>query len=109
MNALPAEEHERRLALYNKGLTDAQMANLLFLSVAGVRHWRERCGLRKWQKEKQPDARADAVAKLHGLGLNDREIGERLNVKSDVVRWVRKKIGLPVNDRRGGFARAGEQ
>ncbi len=42
---LPSEEHERRLALYQTGKTDMQIAEVCGLTPKGVEEWRRRNGL----------------------------------------------------------------
>ena len=41
MYRLSPEEHERRLALYNQGLNDRQIADLLFWNVHTIFCWRK--------------------------------------------------------------------
>jgi DNA-binding NarL/FixJ family response regulator len=42
---LPPEEHQRRLELYNQGLTDAAIAEKLFISSTVIFRWRKNNGL----------------------------------------------------------------
>ena len=105
MNALPADEHAHRLALYNAGLTDAQMAEELFLSIRGLRNWRYRHGL---AKDQEPIDIA-TFTKWHAQGLNDSEVGKRIGKSSSAVWRLRNKLGLPPNDRRGGYRRSKKQ
>jgi hypothetical protein len=50
--------------------------------------------------------REAAVSTLHALGMNDREIGDRLRTSARAVRAVRTRLGLPANQ--CGNARSGE-
>ena len=50
---LPQEEHERRLALWRKGLTDPEIARAAGLSLSTITNWRNRAGLRRVDKRKK--------------------------------------------------------
>lgn len=50
--------------------------------------------------------REEAVRRLHALGLNDREIADRIRRRVLFVWRVRERLGLPANQR--GPARRGE-
>jgi|GEM_PF-6855564 len=41
MRKLDEQEEKQRLNLYNQGLTDKQMAELLFISTKAVTNWRK--------------------------------------------------------------------
>jgi DNA-binding CsgD family transcriptional regulator len=52
---LPKEEHERRLALWRKGLTDPEIAKAAGVSLSTITNWRHRAGLRRVNKRKRKD------------------------------------------------------
>lgn len=67
MKRLPKEEHANRLALYNKGFTDRQIADELQCTISAINNWRRRYDLpsNKPQKEtikKRSPLAADAAA-----------------------------------------------
>lgn len=47
------DEHARRMALYQRGLTDKEMAQELCLSVEAVKKWRMRSGLEPHRAESE--------------------------------------------------------
>ena len=46
MTMLLKEEHERRMALYQKGLNDKEIGDRLFLTPTTIVYWRKKNGLR---------------------------------------------------------------
>lgn len=44
-NYLPADEEEKRLNLYRRGLTDKEIAEKLFLGLTTIQNWRRFRGL----------------------------------------------------------------
>lgn len=52
---LPQEEHERRLALWRKGLTDPEIARAAGVTLSTITNWRSRAGLRRVNKRKRKD------------------------------------------------------
>ena len=52
---LSPEEHERRLALWRQGMTDAEIATSLGMSAATVYSWRRAWGLGRVNKRKRKD------------------------------------------------------
>lgn len=43
---LTAQEQEKRLELYNQGLTDHQIGKLVFLTPSAIYHWRKKNNLK---------------------------------------------------------------
>ena len=46
MNVLPSYEQRIRLELYEQGLTDSQIAKLMYVSTRAICYWRESLGLK---------------------------------------------------------------
>lgn len=79
--------------LYQRGLTDTQMAQKIGLPVSTIAGWRKRRKLIA-NKESLKDA---ARMALYRKGLSDGDIGQILGVSNGVIREWRKKRKLQAN------------
>lgn len=105
------EFHKRsadRLELYEDGLNDYEIAETLGITVAAVRYWRRRKSLENNKFKNRRERRKRRVLteeeqterlELYNEGLSDREIGERLYIGENAVRYWRKKNNLPTHFR----------
>ena len=94
------EPEERLLALYNKGLTDSEIAQQMHVSTATVWHWRQERKLPTHGSVHRQHWQTQAQA-MYADGKSDTEIASALSVSKNAVwRW-RQEQGLPAQGRRG--------
>lgn len=93
IGSLSSEEERLRMDLYQRGLTDTQMAQKIGLPVSTIAGWRKRRKLIA-NKESLKDA---ARMALYRKGLSDGDIGRILGVSNGVIREWRKKRKLQAN------------
>ena len=94
------EEHERRLELYNQGLSDHQIAEILYYNVSTIRNWRTKNKLHTNYDAKNSRIETNEEAeriRLYNKGYTDSEIGYRCGLKKGSVSAWRRKRGLPPN------------
>lgn len=97
------------MELYNKGLSDREIAKVLNVSVNTICCWRYRNAIennkykgqerRKKSNNMLTKQEREERLKLYNEGLSDREIGERLYIGENAVRYWRKKNNLPTHFR----------
>ena len=89
-NKRPLREYPERTALYEKGLTDREIASELGVSLTVIQNWRYNRGLApNSARPGFPDRE-----ELYSQGLSDREIAERVGVScSTIINW-RNRRGL---------------
>lgn len=101
-----AERVARLRALHDAGFTDQQIADELDTTSSAVAQTRRRLGLRvnRVHVERAPRApraaRADyrpRIVELHGEGLTDRQIAERLELSLARTATLRRELSLPAN------------
>lgn len=93
IGSLSSEEERLRMDLYQRGLTDTQMAQKIGLPVSTIAGWRKR---RKLIANKE-NIKDTARMALYRKGLSDGDIGRILGVSNGVIREWRKKRKLKAN------------
>ncbi len=103
MRSLSANEHNARMALYEQGLTDEEIGEMLFLSRKAVFAWRKKNGLPAHGniRRRPLDQNQDKALLLYQQGLRDKEIAEVFGVHRSTVAARRIKQGLPINSSTG--------
>lgn len=112
---LTAQEQEQRFKLYNQGLTDPQIAKIVFSTPGAIYHWRKKNNLKanrmmkaeqKREKERRiKKEKAESLIKkrneermrLYNQGLSDIEIAKLLNYHKTTISLWRKQMGLKRN------------
>lgn len=94
-------EHEKRKKLYNKGLNDKQIAEKIGLGVSAITEWRKRSNLpaNNRPNKKIPEKEHQKRLKYYNLGMNDRQIGEKVGLSKEGIYHWRKRNDLPANDK----------
>lgn len=92
------EEHNRRKALYEEGLTDSELAEACFICVNAIRYWRESFDP-KLPPNSKKSIHLEARLVLYSSGLTDIEIARQQQCSRMAIRDWRKKRGLPQNPR----------
>lgn len=92
-SAVPPEKYRE---LYDKGLSDREMAEQLHITPGGVYFWRNKNGLPPHNTNKTPH-RVDTkeYRKLYDLGWSDAKIADKLGVTPGSVYQYRKRNHLP--------------
>lgn len=86
---------EALLELYQKGLTDKQISEVLDVTQAAVNYRREKLGLtNNYERKTFTD---DELIALHNEGLTDREISEALGVTQAAINYRRGRLALKSN------------
>ena len=84
--------------LFNKGLSDEEIAKRLNLSVCTVRVYRWNLGLFRRKKKKMhnelDDTKKNLIKILNEAGFNDSEIAAILNISVSTVKKYRVRFGL---------------
>lgn len=93
---LSDEVHARRLAHYQRGLIDKEIAELEGLNARAIFHWRKRNSLSTNFIRKFPAGDREFLA-LYNSGLGDRQIGRRAGFAEATVSKWRKRRGLPTH------------
>lgn len=98
---VPPAPEEELMRLYEKGLTDRQIAEATGCRVAAVFEWRDVRGLETKNRDRMKKSDDNQLAALYGQGLKDADIAAKSGLsKTSVVYW-RKKNGLPANCTKG--------
>lgn len=95
--------------LYEKGLSDTEIAERIGVERSTITKWRQRRDLspnRVWGKERKDYPRR---RKLYGEGLSDREIADEVGEAKRVICSWRKTRGLPANRKVGRSLRLKEE
>ena len=100
---LPKEEHEQRMELYRKGMTDREIAEQCFLSRGAVHNWRTRMGLPA-HRARKPLSRAEneTMLRMYRAGASDGQIARETGRCLSTVQSWRRRNGLPGNHGKGG-------
>lgn len=96
------QDHEKRMALYNQGLSDQEIGEKLYLSYATIAYWRKINGLPSNSEHRRitPDMEAEML-RMHQDGMSDGQISQESGMKkATVVSWRRRR-GLAANFRQG--------
>lgn len=104
------QDHEKRMALYNQGLSDQEIGEKLYLSYATIAYWRKINGLPSNSKHRRitPGMEAEML-RMHQDGMSDGQIAKTIGlVKNTVLSWRRRR-GLRTNFKRGGEPIHGSQ
>ncbi len=91
----PLQDFPERTALYNDGLSDAEIAARLHVTVNTIGHWRRMRGLPPHFKPVQRPVWYPDREQLYREGLSDGEIAERLGERSEIIRSWRNRRGYP--------------
>lgn len=112
---LTAQEQEQRFKLYNQGLTDPQIAKIVFATPGAIYHWRKKNKLKankmvKAEQKREKELmlkreKAESLRKrqheermrLYNQGLSDTEIAKLLNYHRDTISKWRRELGLKRN------------
>lgn len=92
-------ENKERMAVYEKGLTDAESAELLFISSATFYHWRKKNNLPAHRDHRHFISKAEEEKRLelYNKGFNDHEIANKcLCTPPNISAW-RNRRGLKSN------------
>lgn len=92
------EKEEERLALYNQGLNDYEIADIQRISQSTVYQWRKKNGLKKNPAKINPKF-AERM-RLYELGYTDCKIGKLTDYTSTTIYMWRKKNKLPSKNKR---------
>lgn len=97
---LSQEEHDKRMSLYNQGMSDHQIAEILYYNISTIRNWRVKSNLpanydvkRKRLEPKEEEERL----RLYNKGYTDKEIGYRCGLNAASISAWRRKRGLVPN------------
>lgn len=93
---------EEWLELYNKGLTDVEIANRTGVSVTPVRTWRLAFGMKANTKTQKRKSHDDEFMPLYRMGRTDPEIAKICKVSNSAVYNWRRKNGLVSNRKAWG-------
>lgn len=109
MYKLTEQEEKERMELYNQGLDDKQISEILHLSKSGLQSWRYNRGL-KGNKERGfkksntlgsitrlPKEEHELRMRLYNKGLIDRKVAKVCHVSSGAIFQWRRKYNLPAN------------
>lgn len=97
------QDHEKRMALYNQGLSDQEIGEKLYLSYATIAYWRKINGLPSNSEHRRitPGMEVEML-RMHQDGMSDGQIAKTMGlVKNTVLSWRRRR-GLRANFKRGG-------
>lgn len=106
MSRITEQDHAARLALYQQGMTDAQIGAKLFLSKNAVFSWRRVNGLPAHKSSRAVDH--GQIIAMYQRGMNDCEIGEAVGKPRQCISKWRKRNGLPANAKPGEKRTAGK-
>lgn len=102
MAGLSKQEHERRLALYNQGMNDKEMADALFYSQSAILNWRRKHGLPA-KTERYAPIDYEQVDNLLEAGMAPSEIAIRVGCARKTV--VNRRAWLKNNSKGKGGVR----
>ncbi len=99
--ALKPYEHEERLELYNKGLTDEKIGDQLYLSRRTIQAWRAKHSLPTHRPNVPNRDKGEHARRLdlYRQGYSDREIAERLGWSTECIAGWRRRNNLKPNPR----------
>ncbi len=97
MRLLSADEHEARMALYEQGLTDEEIAAERWVTKESICGWRTKRRLPSNGKKggHLPKEKHNARMALYEQGLTDEKIAAELSMSKSAICCWRKKNGLP--------------
>jgi len=91
---LSNKEHKKRLAIYNQGLRDKEIAEKIGVSLDTIYRWRKAHGLPRNYERTANDA---IRFSLYREGKTDREIATSVGIKKNAIWYWRKRNNLPPN------------
>jgi hypothetical protein len=105
MNRISNQEHEKRLNLYNQGLSDGSIAKYCGLIPSSIRSWRNTrnlpcncpCLVKNRKGGRISKAEEKKRIELYKSGLSDKECAERLNIDYQSFNSWRRYRNLPRN------------
>ena len=86
---------ERIRELYERGLTDRQIAEKLECTTTTIYAWRKRWGKAAHAEKPRGKVDPELALKLYLEGKNDREIGEAMGCGHNAIAYWRYRNGLP--------------
>ena len=99
---LPKEEHEQRMELYRRGMTDREIADQVYVTPEAITFWRKNHGLTANipRRKITPSMEAEML-RMYQDGMSDGQISKESGMKkATVVSWRRRR-GLAANFRQG--------
>jgi hypothetical protein len=96
-NAITPAEHERRVKLYEQGLSDTEMAKIIGIDRSSIGTWRRKAGLARKPKRNSmhtPEQRAARML-LYSLGYSDGRIAREQRVGVNSIEAWRRCHRLP--------------
>jgi len=90
---LTKSEHLHRMELYNQGLTDRQMAEILYLAVSTVTSWRRKCGLKKTPEFILNVEEFKKLTKEHGWSVE--RVAEMCDLSYSQIRSMCQSVDSP--------------
>ncbi len=109
MSRLSEQEEKKRLDLYNQGMSDAEIANRVYVIKSVICNWRTRRGLppnapKGFQKGNKygcmgrlSEVKENKRCMLLCRGLNDAQIARIVGVDNSTISQWRRSRGLPSN------------
>ena len=97
---LSQEEHDKRLELYNQGLSDHQIAEILYYNVSTIRNWRLNNNFPSIYnaKDKRLSAKEEQERlRLYHKGYTDAEIAIRVGMQRIGISAWRRSRNLKPN------------
>lgn len=96
------QDHEKRMALYNQGLSDQEIGEKLYLSYATIAYWRKINGLPSNSEHRRITPAMEAeMLRMHQDGMSDGQISQESGMKkATVVSWRRRR-GMAANFKQG--------
>lgn len=100
---LMPEEQEKRLALYNQGLTDREIAERVHVTPNTITSWRKTYGIPAHPNKRRitPEI-AEEILRMYRAGESDAQIAAKIERSKTMVRVWRHKHNLPPNFAAGG-------
>ncbi len=97
MRLLSAEEHEARMALYEQGMTDEEIAAERWVTKEAICGWRIKRRLPSNGKKGHhlTEEKHNARLELYMQGLSDERIADELYVTKNAILVWRQRHGLP--------------
>lgn len=106
---LPPDKEKERLDLYNRGMSDAEIAKRVYVEKNVIQRWRTRRGLppnapKGFQKgnkygcmSRLSEIKENKRRDLLKRGLNDSQIARIVGVENSTISQWRRSRGLPSN------------
>jgi DNA-binding CsgD family transcriptional regulator len=86
------------IELYDKRLTDKEIAEVLGVSQSSVNYRRQRLGLENNYHKRKKKFDEDKFLELYNSGYTDKEIAHRMDLTPPAIHYRRTKLGLKSNN-----------